>query len=147
MVNSKNIEYFISGAISPTKIAEIIAQQQKLFTAGGHDIFLGQIRADNVNENIVQAIEYTAYEAMAIEGFEQIKSEISTKYKLNDLSILHSLGIINKGEICLFVMASSAHRKEAIEGCKECVERIKKELPIWGKEIFENEDYQWKTNH
>jgi molybdopterin synthase catalytic subunit len=38
------------------------------------------------------------------------------------------------------------HRKEAIDACEEVVERIKKELPIWGKEIFAGEAYQWKEN-
>ena len=48
------------------------------------------------------------------------------------------------GEICLFVFTSSAHRKAAIEACNETVERLKAELPIWGKELFADETYQWK---
>jgi molybdopterin synthase catalytic subunit len=50
------------------------------------------------------------------------------------------------GEICLFVFASAVHRKEAIQAVEEVVERIKKELPIWGKEICDNQKYQWKEN-
>jgi len=56
------------------------------------------------------------------------------------------LGLVKTGEICLFVFASAVHRKEAIDACEEVVERIKKELPIWGKELLTNEDHQWKEN-
>ena len=56
------------------------------------------------------------------------------------------LGKVAAGEISLFVFTSSAHRKAAIDACKETVERIKAELPVWGKELFEDETYQWKEN-
>jgi molybdopterin synthase catalytic subunit len=44
------------------------------------------------------------------------------------------------------VFTSAAHRKAAIDACEETVERLKAELPVWGKEIFEDETYQWKVN-
>ncbi|MNW17871.1 Molybdopterin synthase catalytic subunit [compost metagenome] len=62
------------------------------------------------------------------------------------MHIHHSLGTVHAGEICLFVFTSSKHRNEATMACNEVVERIKNELPIWGKEIFEDETYQWKIN-
>jgi molybdopterin synthase catalytic subunit len=55
------------------------------------------------------------------------------------------LGKVEAGEISLFVFTSSAHRKAAIDACNETVERIKAELPVWGKELFEDETYQWKS--
>ena len=62
------------------------------------------------------------------------------------MHIYHSLGKVNVGGISLFVFTSSKHRKPAIEACSELVERIKKELPVWGKEMFEDESYIWKQN-
>jgi molybdopterin synthase catalytic subunit len=50
------------------------------------------------------------------------------------------------GEISLFVFTSSVHRKAAIHACEELVEKIKATLPIWGKELFDNETHQWKEN-
>ena len=50
------------------------------------------------------------------------------------------------GEISLFVFASSVHRTQAIEACQEIVELIKKEMPIWGMEIFEDESSIWKKS-
>ena len=113
---------------------------------GAHQIFLGQIRADEVENKTVKAIEYTAYEDLALNQMTAIREDIFTKYDISCMHIHHSLGIVNAGEICLFVFTSSKHRKAATLACNEVVERIKNELPIWGKEIFEDETHQWKIN-
>ncbi len=92
------------------------------------------------------AIEYTAHQKMVLAAMHEIREAIFAKYPLTCLHITHSLGLVKAGEICLFVFASAVHRKEAIDACEEVVERIKKELPIWGKELLTNEDHQWKEN-
>ncbi len=143
-VKSKSI--FIQGAISPGFISDSIAKHQQKTKIGAHSIFLGQVRADQKAGESVSAIEYSAYEEMANEKMLAIREEIITKYALSCMHVYHSLGTVSCGEICLFVFTSAAHRKEAIEACEETVERIKSELPIWGKELFSNELHQWKTN-
>ena len=75
-----------------------------------------------------------------------IREEIFEKYELTCMHVYHSLGKVAAGEISLFVFTSSAHRKTAIDACEETVERLKAELPVWGKELFEDETYQWKEN-
>jgi molybdopterin synthase catalytic subunit len=107
---------------------------------------MGQVRADSVEAATVSAIEYSAHQEMALSTMHEIREAIFAKYPLTCLHITHSLGIVKAGEICLFVFASAVHRKEAIDACAEVVERIKKELPIWGKEIFAGDEYQWKEN-
>ncbi|MBV4355599.1 molybdenum cofactor biosynthesis protein MoaE [Pinibacter aurantiacus] len=139
-------DIFIEGAIPPAMIADSIGKHQTKTEIGAHSIFLGQVRKDVINEQQVAAIEYTTYKDMALEKMHEIREEIFAKYPLTCMHIYHSLGIVNAGEICLFVFTSSAHRKEAIDACEEVVNRIKAELPVWGKEIFENESYQWKQN-
>lgn len=140
----KNI--FHQGAISPAFVAESIAKHSTKTEIGGHSIFLGQVRADKVDGKEVIGIEYTSYEEMALTAMHQIREEIFTKYPLTCMHVHHSLGKVPAGEICLFVFTSAAHRKEAINACEELVERIKAELPIWGKELFEGEGHQWKVN-
>lgn len=140
----KNI--FIEGPISAIFIADSIQHHSNKTNIGAHSIFLGQVRADKMNDQIVCAIHYTTYEEMALEKMHEIREEIFQKYALTCMHVYHSLGSVAAGEICLFVFTSSAHRKEAIDACNEMVERIKAELPVWGKEIFEDETYQWKTN-
>lgn len=140
----KNI--FKESPISADFVANSIAKHATKTEIGGHNIFLGQVRADQVGENVVAAIEYTANQSMALEIMHEIREAIFAKYALTCMHVYHSLGIVKAGEICLFVFTSSKHRKAAIDACEECVERIKAELPIWGKELFETEGYQWKEN-
>ena len=142
---AKNI--FVHGAISSSFIGESIQKHSAKTGIGGHSIFLGQVRADLVEGKTVSAIEYTAYEEMALQKMQEIREEIFIKYPLTCMHVYHSLGQIAAGEICLFVFTSSAHRKAAIEACNETVERIKAELPVWGKELFSDESFQWKVNN
>jgi molybdopterin synthase catalytic subunit len=142
--NIKNI--FITGAISPAFIAEKIASHQAKTDIGGHSIFLGQVRADLIEEKRVVAIDFTSYESMALQQMLLIREMIIEKYGLNCMHVYHSVGKIAIGEICLFVFTSAPHRKAAIEACSETVERLKAELPIWGQVIFEDDSFKWKMN-
>jgi molybdopterin synthase catalytic subunit len=141
----KNI--FVKNAISPGFITESIRKHSDKTEIGAHNIFLGQIRADQMENKKVKAIEYSAYEEMALQQMHRIREEVFGKYPITCMHVHHSLGRVKVGEICLFVFTSSPHRKDAIEACEETVERIKKELPIWGREILEDESHQWKRNH
>ena len=140
----KNI--FTTGPITASFIAESIQKHSTQKAIGGHSIFLGQVRADETENGVVSAIEYTAFEDMALEKMHQIREDIFSKYPLTCMHVHHSLGTVAAGEICLFVFTSSAHRKAAIDACEETVERLKAELPVWGKEIVEGEKHQWKVN-
>ena len=144
MHKKKNI--FVQGAIAPAFIAESIQQHSAKTGIGGHSIFLGQVRADIIDGKKCVAIDYTAYEEMANDQMHAIRESIFEKYTLTCLHVYHSLGTVAAGEICLFVFTSAPHRKAAIEACEETVERLKASLPVWGKEILEDETHQWKTN-
>ena len=141
----KNI--FIEGPIGASFIADGIQKHSTKTDIGAHSIFLGQVRNDIIDGKSVAAIEYTAYEEMVLDQMHAIREAIFTKYALTCMHVYHSLGTVKAGEISLFVFTSSKHRKDAIEACEEVVERIKKELPVWGKEVFEDSAYQWKENH
>ena len=137
---------FVQGAISPSFIAESIAKHQSKTQIGAHDIFLGQVRADEIDGKTVAAIEYTAYETMANEKFNEIRENTFSKYSISSLKIYHSLGKVGVGEICLFVFVSSPHRRVAFEALEYAVEAIKAEVPVFGKELFQDDSYQWKVN-
>ena len=146
MDKKKPKKVFVQGAIPPEKIAKSIANHQSKTNIGAHSIFLGQIRADEVDGKIVQAIEYSAYEEMAEQVFHEIREKAFSKFDITCAHIYHSMGRVNAGEICLFVFTSSAHRKIAIEACNFFVEEIKAKVPIFGKELFEDDSHQWKVN-
>lgn len=137
---------FIEGAISPEFIADSIAKHQGKHTIGAHNIFLGQVRADEVDGKNVKAIEYSCYQEMAEEKLSEIREKAFEKYDLTCMHIYHSLGRINAGEICFFVFVSSTRRKEVYKATEDLVNMVKSEVPIFGKEIFVDENYQWKVN-
>ncbi len=137
---------FINGAISSVFIGESIAKHQSKTTIGAHNIFLGQVRADDIEGKTVTAIDYSAYEEMAEETFYEIREAAFAKFDLSCLHIYHSLGLVKAGEICLFVFVSAPRRKVTYEALEFLVEAIKEKVPVFGKEIFEDETYTWKKN-
>lgn len=145
MKKPKNV--FVEGAISPEFIANSIAKHQAKTTIGAHNIFLGQVRADQVGTKKVMGIEYSAYEEMANTSFYNIREVAFEKYELTCMHIYHSLGFVETGKICLFVFVSSPHRKAVFEALEFIVEEIKQKVPVFGKELFEDESHQWKINN
>ena len=141
------LRFLVHGAISTQQIADSIAKHQHKTEIGAHDIFLGQVRADIINGKTISTIDFSAYTDMAEKQIEKIREEIIEKHHLTCTHIKHSLGKINVGEICFFVFVSSSHRNAAFAACHELVNRIKAEVPIFGKEIFEDQSYQWKKNN
>lgn len=146
MNDKKPKNVFKEGAISSEFIASSIAKHQSKTSIGAHNIFLGQVRADKTDDKTVTAIEYTAYEDMANIKFHSIREATFNKFELNCMHIYHSLGKVNVGEICLFVFVSSSRRKEVFKAIEFVVEEIKAKVPVFGKEIFEDETHQWKVN-
>lgn len=135
--------YFIKGKIEPDFIAGQIAGHSKKHDIGAHSIFLGQVRADEINTKKVTGIEYSAYEEMANKEISKIRESAFEKWPLTCLHIYHSTGLVRTGEISLFIFASSGHRKECIEAMQQIVEDMKHKVPIWKKEIMEDASSSW----
>lgn len=137
---------FVEGAIPPEKISKSIAAHSTKTGIGAHQIFLGQIRADQVSGTHVTGIEYTADLELANKIAHEIKESLFEKYDLSCMHIYHSLGEVPVGELCFFVFISSAHRDTVFQALPELVDQLKAELPIFGKELFDNGSHQWKVN-
>jgi len=146
MEERKPVNIFVPGPVAASFIGESIQRHSSKTNIGAHSIFLGQVRADLIGEKTVAAIEYTAHETLALKIMHEIRESAFSTWPLTCLHVYHSLGTVAAGEISLFVFASSPHRKAATEACREIVERIKAELPVWGQEIFEDNTRQWKEN-
>lgn len=137
---------FKEGPITSQFIGDSIAKHQSKKTIGAHQIFLGQVRQDIIEELDVVAIEYSAYEEMANNEFDKIRESAFQRFDLVCMHIYHSLGLVAAGEICLFVFVSSKHRKMAQMAVEFIVEEIKNKVPVFGKEILSNDTHVWKTN-
>lgn len=147
-------DIFVDGPVDPAFIATSIAKHATRTDIGAHEIFLGQVRADPVvgaghdtPATTVAAIEYTTYREMALERMIAIREEAFAKWPgMTCLHVHHSLGTIKAGELCFMVFASAPHRAAAREAVAWVVDRIKTELPIFGKEIFIDGAHDWKVN-
>ena len=143
---AKKKTVFIQGEITSAFIANAISKHQTKTGIGAHNIFLGQIRKDEVAGKTVSAIEFSCYEEMAEKKLHDIREDAFQKFDLTCMHIYHSLGIVNLGEICFFVFVSAAHRPQVYEATEYIVNKVKEDVPIFGKELFEMGAYQWKKN-
>jgi molybdopterin synthase catalytic subunit len=140
-------DIFVEGAIEPAFIAESIGKHATRTDIGGHEIFLGQVRADVIDGKAVQAIEYTAYRDMANEQMSILREEAFAQWpSVTCLHVHHSLGVIRAGELCFMVFASAPHRQQAREAVAFVTDEVKKRLPIFGKEILSDNAHVWKQN-
>ena len=146
MKDNKPKNVFKEGPITSEFIGNSIHKHQSKTSIGAHNIFLGQVRADIIDGKTVSAIEYTAYEDMANAKFHDIRETAFEKFDLTCMHIYHSIGTVPAGEICLFVFVSSPRRKVVFEDLEFIVEAIKADVPVFGKEIFEDSTHQWKKN-
>jgi molybdopterin synthase catalytic subunit len=135
--------YFIKGPIKPQFIAEQIARHNTKHNIGAHSIFLGQVRADEVDSKKVKGIEYSVYEEMAHKEITKVRESAFAKWPLSCLHIFHSTGPVKTGEISLFIFVSAGHRTECLEAIHQIVEEIKHKVPIWKKEIMEDDSVRW----
>jgi len=108
-------------------------------------MFLGQVRADEFEGKKVKAIEYSAFVELVSVEAEKITKEIFSEFgEVKSIEIIHSTGNVMAGGISLLVLVSASHRHQAMQACAKTVELIKGKLPIWKKEIFEDDSHLWK---
>jgi molybdopterin synthase catalytic subunit len=139
--------YLLNGPVTSEIISYFMAQMAEKTDLGGHSFFLGQVRADEINGKRVKAIEYSAYEDMVNTEAEKIRISIMSEF--NDVKlifIIHSTGVVKAGEISLAVMVSAGHRRQAMQACSKAVELVKERLPVWKKEIYEDDSHHWREN-
>ena len=104
---------------------------------GGVVTFLGTTRNETDARRVLY-LEYEAYEDMAEKMLARIAQEIRERWGITDVSIAHRFGRLEIGEVSLVVAVASPHRAEAFAACQYVVDRIKQDVPIWKKEVFEN---------
>jgi molybdopterin synthase catalytic subunit/molybdopterin converting factor small subunit len=90
-------------------------------------------------------LEYEGYEPMSLRTMEQIGREVHESWAINRLGIIHRLGRIEICESSVVIIVTSAHRKIAFEACHYAIDRLKKIVPIWKKEYFEDGEV-WVEN-
>lgn len=83
-------------------------------------------------------LEYEAYESMALAKMREIGSQIHQKFPVHRVAIIHRLGRLEIGETSVFIAVSSPHRPAAFDACRFAIDTLKRTVPIWKKEYFED---------
>jgi MoaE-MoaD fusion protein len=104
---------------------------------GAAVIFDGIVR-DNTRGRRTLYLEYEAYEAMALKQMESLVDEARARFGVRGASIVHRLGRLQIGETSVLIVVASAHRGAAFEACRWIIDTLKKTVPIWKKEYFED---------
>ncbi len=100
-------------------------------------IFDGIVRNQSRGRR-TQYLEYSAYEPMAAAELEKLAQSALARYPVRDVRIVHRLGTLQIGETSVLIVVSSAHRAAAFEASRWIIDTLKKTVPIWKKEYFED---------
>ena len=110
--------------------------------AGGTCVFLGTVR-DHSREGAVTGLTYEAWDELAARRLTEIADELFQGWSLGKVAILHRTGDLAVGETSVVVAASAAHRAEAFDACRQGIERLKEDVPIWKKEALVTGEAHW----
>ncbi|MEP5363813.1 MAG: molybdenum cofactor biosynthesis protein MoaE [Reichenbachiella sp.] len=113
--------------------------------AGGIDVFIGTTRTKTQGKAVVK-LDFEAYEPMAIKELQKIVDRAKSQWPILKYAISHRTGVVEIGEEAVVIAVSTAHRQAAFESCKFIIDELKKTVPIWKKEIFEDGDV-WVAAH
>jgi len=113
--------------------------------SGGICVFVGTVREFTQNEKVM-SLEFETYEKMALKEMDKIATHAIAKWELNKVVIRHAVGLKKVAAPVVVVGASSAHRDACFEACRYLIDTLKKTVPIWKKEVFENKTV-WVSAH
>jgi molybdopterin synthase catalytic subunit len=127
--------------IDTSKIIAAASVQQ----AGAVNVFIGTVRNQTAGKAVTK-LEYEAYEPMAVSEIQKVVDATKAKWSLTGWAVSHRIGTLLPGEVAVVVAVSTPHRKDSFEACQFIIDTLKKTVPIWKKEFFQDGD-QWVSAH
>jgi molybdopterin synthase catalytic subunit len=110
--------------------------------AGGFCSFEGWVR--NLNDGrTVERLEYEAYEPLVVSEGLRVLEEARQKFPFLEARCVHRTGLLEIGDLAVWVGVASAHRDEAFRACRYIIDELKVRLPIWKKEHYVDGDSGW----
>jgi len=117
--------------------AQTVIENLKMPDDGAAVIFDGVVRNHTRGRRTLY-LDYEAYEAMALKKMEALAKEARSRFGVRQLALVHRLGRLEIGETSVLIAVASAHRGPAFEACRWIIDTLKKTVPIWKKEYFED---------
>ena len=132
-VNEQHIFSLVRAPIDARALAEHLQRPE----AGAVVTFEGVVR-NNTKGRPTLYLDYEGYEPLAVARMKQIGLEIVRQFDLSGIGIVHRLGRLEVGEASVAIVTTAAHRRPAYEASMLAIDRLKREVPIWKKEYFED---------
>jgi molybdopterin synthase catalytic subunit len=136
----------VSGGTAETRCARITRERidsaqvcdgLKRGEDGAALVFEGVVRNQTRGRRTLY-LDYEAYEEMALREMEALAQAAREKFPIRDVAIVHRLGRLGIGETSVLIAVASAHRAAAFEACRWLIDMLKRQVPIWKKEHFED---------
>jgi molybdopterin synthase catalytic subunit len=112
---------------------------------GGMVVFTGMVRDKTKGKKIVR-LEYECYPSMALKELQKITNDAVRLWDVKNIVIHHRTGTLNISEVAVIIVVSAPHREAAFEACRYAIDTLKKKVPIWKKEVFEDGE-KWISAH
>jgi molybdopterin synthase catalytic subunit len=103
---------------------------------GGIATFTGTVRDETGGRRVLR-LEYEAYVEMAERKLAEIGAAVAREHGA-DVAIVHRVGVLQPGEAAVVIACSAPHRTPALRACEACIERLKRDVPIWKREVYED---------
>ena len=123
----------VEGEIKRTDALEAVSAGE----SGAIVTFEGTVRNHNRGRRVTH-LYYDAYSPMAAREMERIRAEAMQRWPLRAMAIVHRIGRLEIGEGSVLIAVSSAHRQDAFAACQFAINTLKKTVPIWKKEYYED---------
>ncbi len=114
--------------------------------AGAVATFVGVVRAETRGGEApaaLRALDYTAYDKMALAEMRRICEQTRAAHDIIAMRLAHRLGVLEIGAASVAVVVSAAHRAAAFDACRAAIERLKADVPIFKREIWEDGAATW----
>ena len=142
-------EMLRNGPLDTARAAAVCDAFAKDGTVGAVVTFCGVVRRDATPDGPVEAIEFSAHPQMASERVREIVRRLADDTAEDGslrVHVEHAVGRVEAGECPILIVVGTGHRKEAFRLCEAILEEIKRDVPIYGKEIVDDGSHRWKVN-
>ena len=119
----------------PLSLDAVVAEVRS-DSAGAIATFVGTTRQQSRGRSVLH-LDYEAYEEMAEKVMAEIAAELKDRHELCEIAIHHRTGRVDIGEASVVIAVSAPHRQDALAACKEAIDTLKEQVPLWKKEFYE----------
>lgn len=122
--------------------AEAVVRFLQTPRAGGIDIFLGTTRQWTDGQETIH-LAYEGYPSMALKEMQRLADEACERWPVEKVCLLHRLGVVEVSEASVIIGVATPHRVDAFAACRFLIDTLKKQVPIWKREVFADGSTEW----